>query len=298
MDVARTEQRPRFFAVSAAPRTRANVRSVDMGSSYERALEGLFRAPLASFVAERKRLAAELKLEGDTAGAARLAKMARPTLSAWVVNQLWWTEREMFERLLRSAAALRVGDADALAAHRTVLAELRERASELLSVDGKSPNESMLRRVSTTLAALAASGGFEPDLPGTLSADRDPPGFDAAFSMLETQGDASPKERASVSKAADSEDAAKHAEAERDLQSKRAEAERKRLEAEKKRLDAERTRLSAAVDRQEREVTAREGDVARLRDELASAERRLEEARTRLTSIAKELAGLDDSETT
>jgi hypothetical protein len=266
-----------------------------MSSSYERAVEELFRAPLASFVAERKRLAAELKLSGDAAGAAKLAKTTRPTLSVWVVNQLWWAEREMFERLLRSAAALRVGDADALAAHRAVLAELRERASELLSTDGRSPNEAILRRVSTTLAALAAGGGFAPDPPGALSADRDPPGFEAAFSMLETEGDASPEHRASPTQAAESETAAKRAEAEHSLKAKRAEAERKRLEAEQKRLDAERARLNAALERQEREVAAREADVATLRHELAAAERRLEEARSKVTSIAIELAALEGS---
>jgi hypothetical protein len=269
-----------------------------MSSSYERAVGELFRAPLASFVAERKRLAAALKLEGDSAGAARLAKATRPTLSVWVINQLWWTERETFERLLRSAAALRVGDAQALAAHRAVLADLRERASELLTVDGRVPNESILRRVSTTLGALAASGGFEPDLPGALSADRDPPGFEAAFSMLESEGDATPKQEASTSGTPDRETTAKHAEAERSLELKRAEAERKRLEAEQRRLEAERTRLNAALERQEREVQAREGDVARLRDELAAAERRLEEARTKASSIAIERASLEGSKTT
>jgi hypothetical protein len=35
-----------------------------------------------------------------------------------------------------------------------------------------------LRRVTTTLSALAASGGFAPDAEGALLEDRDPPGFE------------------------------------------------------------------------------------------------------------------------
>src|SRR5688500_9185783 len=111
-----------------------------MSSSYESAIEELYRAPLANFVAERKRLATALKAAGDTAGAQRLAKATRPTLSAWVVNQLWWTERATFERLLATAKDVRVGDAEALAAHREVIAELREHAAALLGDAGRAPN--------------------------------------------------------------------------------------------------------------------------------------------------------------
>ena len=265
-----------------------------MSSSYERALEELYRAPLASFVAERKRLAGELKAAGDAAGAQKLAKATRPTLSAWVVNQLWWTERKTFARLLATAKDVRVGDAEALAAHRDVLAELRERAAALLSQDGRGANETMLRRVSTTLGALAASGGFAPEPPGALSADRDPPGFDAAFGMLadtpsETRSNAAPERPRDESA---SEEAASVA------AKRRAEAERKRREAEQRRIEAERTKLTAALEKQRREISARENDVSRLREELASAERRLLEAKSKEASLAEELGALETSAAT
>lgn len=265
-----------------------------MSTSYERAVEELYRAPLASFVAERKRLAGELKTAGDAAGAQRLAKAARPTLSAWVVNQLWWTERKTFERLLKTAKEVRVGDAEALATHRDVLAELRERASALLSGEGRGVNENMLRRVSTTLAALAATGGFEPDPPGALSADRDPPGFEAALGMLADAPERAETEtRPAPAGQRDASDEAETAAARR-----RAEAERKRLEAEQRRLAAERTKLEAALERQRREVSARENDVARLREELAAAERRLADAKSKEITIHEELRKLEEPAST
>lgn len=159
-----------------------------MALSYEEAVPELYRAPLDQFVSERKRLAGELKLAGDKAGAARLAKLGRPPLSVWAVNQLWWDCREAFEQLLATGARLRAGELAAAAAHREVLVRLRSRAAELLTAAGHSATEATLRRVSSTLAALAASG-FAPDVPGALAADRDPPGFEALGLHVETAPD-------------------------------------------------------------------------------------------------------------
>src|SRR5690349_11150689 len=152
-----------------------------MATSYEQAISELFQAPHERFVAERKRLSSELKAAGDKAGATRLSGLARPPVSAWAVNQLWWHARAELEQLFRAAAQQRAGERSAAAAHRQKLAELRARAGELLQGAGHAATEATLRRVTMTLAALAAAGNFEPDAPGALTADRDPPGFEAAF---------------------------------------------------------------------------------------------------------------------
>jgi hypothetical protein len=145
---------------------------------YDDAIEALHRAPVEAFVAERKRLAAALKAAGDRDGAARLAKRPRPSVSAWAVNQLHWHARAELDAMFETAARLRSGQLDATAAHRDAIAALRARATELLRDGGHPTTEATLRRVTTTLAALAAVGGFDPDPPGALAADRDPPGFD------------------------------------------------------------------------------------------------------------------------
>ena len=152
-----------------------------MAADFDAALDELYQAPHASFVDERKRLAADLKAAGDKTAAATLAKRGRPTISAWVVNQLWWHARDAFESLLASAARLRDGDLGANAEHRESLTKLRTRAAAMLGDAGHGATESTLRRVHQTIAAIAATGTWEPEAPGTLTADRDPPGFDVAM---------------------------------------------------------------------------------------------------------------------
>src|SRR4051812_33386644 len=146
---------------------------------YDEAVASLFQVPLDQFVTERKRLAGELKAAGDKDGAAKLAKLARPPISAWVVDQLWWHARAAFEALFETARRLRDGRLDATAAHRDALAKLRTQAAKLLTDAGHGTTEATLRRVTLSLSALAAAGGWDPDPPGALSADRDPPGFEA-----------------------------------------------------------------------------------------------------------------------
>ena len=143
----------------------------------DEAVRELYQAPLERFVAERKRLAGELRAAGDKAAASELLAKKRPSISAWAVNQLYWHARDAFDELLDSAQRLRGGHLDAQTAHRDALAKLRKRASAFLRDAGHAASEGTLRRVTTTLAAIAATGGWEPDLPGALVEDREPPGF-------------------------------------------------------------------------------------------------------------------------
>ncbi|MDQ3367452.1 MAG: hypothetical protein M3680_18680, partial [Myxococcota bacterium] len=150
-----------------------------MATSYDDAVAELHQAPHASFIAERKRLAGERKVAGDPTGATKLAKLPRPPISAWTVNQLWWHARDAFDELFETAERLRSGELAATAAHREAIAKLRARATRILADAGHASTEATLRKVTTTLAALAATGGWDPDPPGALGADRDPPGFGA-----------------------------------------------------------------------------------------------------------------------
>ena len=162
-----------------------------MSNKYDEALEALYRAPQPAFVAERQRLANQLKSDGDKAGAAALVKLSRPSISAWAVNQLWWHARKTFEDLFETAAQLRGGKLDARSAHRRTVAQLSTRARQLLSEAGHAASESTVRRVEMTLSSLAASGGFDPEPPGALSQDREPAGFEA-FGMASFPESAEP----------------------------------------------------------------------------------------------------------
>ena len=247
------------------------------------AVEALFRAPLNEFVAERKRLSGELKASGDKQAATKLSQLTRPSVSAWAVNQLWWRQRTAFEALLQAAAQVKAGDREASKQHRDALAELRQQATTLLEEAGNAASEGTLRRIATTLSALAAAGGFAPDPPGGLVADRDPPGFEtfvASSTSLAARGQVSSRPPAI--------DAAAAAKAER-----AAEAERQRAEeAERERRRAERQRLSGALREAQQLRGAQQREVIRLKEELDTAEQGLRQTQTLLAEIEAQLASL------
>jgi len=253
-----------------------------MAMDYDTAAAELYRSPLAEFVATRKRLAVELKTM-DKAQAKRFEKLARPSISAWAVNQLWWRARPSFDALFESAARLRTGDQAATRAHRDALAELRRRAAELLAENAHAASEAVLRRVTHTLSALAASGGFDPDPPGALVEDRDPPGFEAIDPTALTAHAATR--------------ATPHGKAERpaEQERKRIEQERKRIEQERKRARAEREGLERELKKAEAEAELRAREADRCRQALVGAERELERARALVADVRARLAGGRDN---
>jgi DNA repair exonuclease SbcCD ATPase subunit len=244
-----------------------------MTDSLAAAIQVLYRAPLGDFVAERKRLAAEAKAAGHAEQSSQIGKLGRPSVSAWATNQLWWQQREAFAALIEAAARVKRGDREAGKQHRELLAQLRDQAAEILKVAGNAASETTLRRVTTTLSALAASGGFAPDPEGALSADRDPPGFEA----LEGAFAAAPSVREQPA-----DPAARKAEAAERLRAEQAERQR-RLE--------QREKLSAAL-REAKELRAtQQRELSRLRGEVDSAERSLKKTQDLITEIEQQLLG-------
>jgi hypothetical protein len=272
-----------------------------MVAQYDDAVARLYRAPFENFVVVRKELAAELKASGDKAGALRLAKLARPTIAAWAVNQLWWEAREVFDELLKAGERLRAGELAASGTHRDALTKLRGRAATLLGAAGHAASEATLRRVATNLSALAASGGFDPDPPGALSGDRDPPGFDLA-GLAALEAPAAPEPSPSAQPSADPSRAPQgptnprqRAEQERrrlEEERRRAEEERRRIEEERARIKAERRRLELALRAAQGDVELQVRQVERLRHELGEAEKQLEKAREKTQDLAKALEAL------
>jgi hypothetical protein len=296
-----------------------------MPTRYEEAVSALYRAAHESFVSERRRLAAELKAEGDKAGAAQLTKLGRPPISAWAVNQLWWQSREDFDELFETAAQLRRGKLSVSSAHRKLIAKLAARAGQLLSEGGHSANDATLRRVAMTLSGLAAAGSFDPDLPGALTKDREPPGFEAfgiASSSDEqeehpaarekpapaaplhlgksngkaqdNQSSAADKRReaADFKRANEAEAAERKREAAEAAERKReaAEAAERKREAEAQaKRQAQRKKLESELRDAKAELAEREEERARIAKQLATAERELERARARVDAAHTEL---------
>jgi hypothetical protein len=247
-----------------------------MPKTYDAALEALFRAPHAAFVAERARLATELTKGGDAAAGKKLQKIRRPGITAWAVNQLWWNERAAFKELLRTAERLRDADLSATAAHKKALGTLRERAAAFLTEAGHAASEGTLRRVTTTLSALAATGGFEPDAPGTLRFDRDPAGFGAMNPKALEKLASRPRAKASPSKKTDTGPSKAEAAAER----RRTEREQAVRRAERERVDSSIRTTRAALDKQELEL-------GELRTEVDQRSRAVAETKQKLRDLEK-----------
>jgi hypothetical protein len=165
-------------------------------------IDALFQLPLNEFTAARNTLAAKLKKAGRADDAERVKGLAKPPVSAWAVNQLYWKNREPFERLLAAGDRLRSAQAsqlrgkggdlrEPLEARRVALSELSQDAAALLREAGHSPSPDLMRRITTTLEALATYGSREATpAAGRLTADIDPPGFEALASLVPSGGSA------------------------------------------------------------------------------------------------------------
>jgi hypothetical protein len=276
--------------------------------SYEQAVTALYRAPHESFVSERRRLAGELKTEGDKPGAAQLAKLGRPPISAWAVNQLWWHARDAFDDLFETAAQLRAGKLSASTAHRKAILKLAARAQQLLSEAGHSANDATLRRVTMTLSSLAAAGGFEPDMPGTLTNDREPPGFEAFGigssdnepieskpAVHQKSADHAPPHAAKGNgTAAERKREAGAAAAERKREAEAAAAERKREAEALAKRQARRKKLDSEVRDAKAALVEREHERDGLAKQLATAEREVERARAAVEAAQSALETVED----
>ena len=147
----------------------------------------LFKLPLTEFTVARNALAARLKKAGNRDEAERVKALSKPTLSAWAVNQLYWTRGDAFKELI--AAGKRFGKADdmrgALNARRQAISALTRHAADLLRDAGHNPAPDIIRRITTTLEALSAySSVSDPPIPGRLTADVDPPGFESLAALM------------------------------------------------------------------------------------------------------------------
>ena len=170
-------------------------------------IDKLYQLPLAGFVDARNQLASKLR-RMDRAASQTIKKLAKPSVSAWAVNQAYWQSKAEFEALLDAGDKLRAlqkralegdecgGDIQAaMLAQRTALLVVKKSAEQALDTDGHGTSNQILRRVSTTLEALATYGR-DPDAPtpGRLSADVPAPGFDALAALA--GGDAAAASRA------------------------------------------------------------------------------------------------------
>jgi len=164
-------------------------------------VDALFKLPLGEFTPARNALAARLKKAGQRAMADAAKAVPKPSVAAWVVNQLYWRHRGSFDRLIEAGDRFRqvqsapqtrnsAGGREHLEARREAQAALVRIAADVLRDGGYSGARDMLRRVTSTLEALATYGSL-PDAPraGRLTAELEPPGFDMVTVLLPMSGE-------------------------------------------------------------------------------------------------------------
>jgi hypothetical protein len=288
-------------------------------------VDKLFQIPLAEFTGARNSLATKLKKEGDTEAAERVKTLAKPSISAWVANQLYWRDRKAFDRLIAAgdqfrqaqAAQLTGKSADLRApldARRQALSDLMKLAGDTLREAGHPASPDTMRRIMTTLEALATYGqqaGAPPA--GRLTDDVDPPGFEALAALVPrgssaSAGHAAPrvipfnqrKPEPAKRKGGDTKEDARHAEAERCA--KEAEARKALQQAERALADARRaaerarTEMKAAAARAKAADKAKAAVESRFEKLSAAAAAARQEAR-RVAGQAEEAAqAVDDAE--
>ena len=156
-------------------------------------IDALFRLPLSEFTGARNALAAQLKKSGRGDEAVRVKALTKPPVSAWAVNQLYWDHREAFDQLIASGerfhkaqASGKIADMrNALDARREALAELTDLATSLLQDADHNPSLDTIRRVTTTLEGMSVyASRADAPLPGRLTHDVDPPGFESFASFV------------------------------------------------------------------------------------------------------------------
>lgn len=137
----------------------------------EHAVDQLYGAELADFVATRKRLAKKLRDAGNSAEADALEKLQKPTIAAWTLNQLARSQRRDVDLLLDAGHRLREAQAGVLrgsekesfersrTTERDALQRLMREAESLLAQHGKaSANVLNQIRESLRTAAISTTG--------------------------------------------------------------------------------------------------------------------------------------------
>lgn len=242
-------------------------------------LDHLFSVPLDQFVQERNALARRLRSEGESESAEEVSAVRKPTISAWLVNQVARTHGDDMKHLTEAGETMEDVQRRALSGEAGVnfeaarrmedeaVSRLRAAALEVLP----HASAATLERVTSTFRAGARSTEARATIRNArLVTDLDPVGFDA-FSRF------TPAAPPTSDKAA--EDASIH-----DLRERK-----KAADTSARATSAEADR----ADRSEREAIRKLEDAKKIAEkagaEARSARRKADEAQALVERLASEL---------
>jgi hypothetical protein len=179
----------------------ADARFLDLHAEVDR----LYQAPLGEFTAARNALAARIKAAQGADAAAHVKALVKPSIAAWVLNQLYWRHQPEFMALLMAGDALRqaqqqrlggaeVDVAPSTRARQSAIDALLALATDVLKDGGHQPSPDMRQRLLGSLDALAAYGtGALAPRAGRLTEDVPAPGFAALAGLAAAAGAGGPQ---------------------------------------------------------------------------------------------------------
>ena len=261
----------------------------------DEALRGLHRVPPPEFVAERDRLVARARDDGDDQLAAELKEQRKPVLAAWAVNLLAASEETRLAELVDVGAQLRSAQRDLRAEEVRKLdrervriqRELTNRAATLARKAGHPLGAPAVQQVEETLhAALSDPERAAQVQAGTLGKPLSYSGFGldelSAEALLRAPKRAAEKPRSTQRKQAreastiraEVDSAAQEVRrVEKDLQ----EAQRAQEEAQRRRAE-----LQDRIDQLDRDIEVYRSAVRKARDEHKKTQRRHRDLKARL----------------
>jgi len=248
----------------------------------ERELDELYGRPLGDFTAARNDLAKRLKKAGQTDEAACVAGLAKPSISAWAVNQLGRRDPERLRELLDAGEALVEAQRAALAGRgaerfdeagrrqRDLIRALVPAAAAQLEDAGHRPSDAIKERIAASLrAASLDEDGRRLLEQGRLEDDFESVGLGLLTGLAPRGG-----EGATAVGSADERREARLREAREKAESARAEARRLADEAAQAERDADDAR--AAADRAAERATTLSKEANAAAKTAEAAEKALE----------------------
>lgn len=252
-------------------------------------IDALFRLSLSEFTSARNSLASKLKKEGRAIEAERVKSLVKPPASAWAVNQLYWQNPKAIDQLLgvtermRKAQTGRTKNADLrelLSDKKQRLSELVEQASAILTAAGHGTSPDVMRRVSATLESLAVWGNSEGGpRAGRLTADLDPPGFDALIDSAKSGKVLTFQKPKPAEDAREAVQAAEKALREARQEDKRAQTALTKANARTAAVEKEKEEIEARYAEAREEARAASSEAKKAAQAVADAERSLAKAK-------------------
>ncbi len=256
-------------------------------------IDRLYQLPPEEFTAARNALA-----RSAGTGTAAIRQLAKPPLAAWAVNQVYWQQRDLYQRLIGAAKELRQSHAAVLSgrsgdlrtagkAHDASVEAATKAALSLVSAAGQKATDATRQAIATTLRALPGE-----ESPGRLSATLQPGGFEmlAGLSVGVKRGAARPPDVAARPAPASKRQEHPRAGATKPPpKTRRADAAGREREAQAKAAAREAAATAARAVREAEHVARREEfEAARSVREAKRAERRLAQAREALAEATRE----------